>query len=126
MAPRHGQPSQGDVAPPPGRAAIGTGTARLLPRSVVRARSSAEGGPMPDQRTFEVVAARLASYLPPGATEAECAIPVAAIGDWLRAAGAPPLPPEARERAWWADLGERRDYPALPDAAWRVERIDWE
>jgi hypothetical protein len=81
---------------------------------------------MSRERIVEVVAAHLAPHLPPGAIEAECTIPVAEIGDWLREEGAPDLPPDAREPAWWDSLSERRDYPALPDAAWRVERIDWE
>ncbi len=81
---------------------------------------------MSDQRIVEIVAERLATYLPPGAVETECAIPIAEIDGWLRDAGTPPLPPEARERAWWGGLAARRDYPGLPDAAWRVERIDWE
>jgi hypothetical protein len=81
---------------------------------------------MSQDRIAEVVAARLAPYLPPGATEAECTIPAAEIADWLGDEGAPPLPPDARDPAWWSALAERRDYPALPDAAWRVERIDWE
>jgi hypothetical protein len=81
---------------------------------------------MAQEHIMEIVAAHLAAHLPPGATEAECAIPVAAIGDWLRDEGAPDLPTEAQDPAWWASLSERRDYPQLPDGAWRVDRIDWE
>jgi hypothetical protein len=81
---------------------------------------------MSQQRIFEVVAAHLAAYLPPGATETECTIAVSELDDWLRGDGAPALPPDAREPAWWDGLRERRDYPALPVAAWRVDRVDWE
>jgi hypothetical protein len=81
---------------------------------------------MSGQATFEIVASHLAAYLPPGAVEAECTIPVEEIQGWLRDDGASPLPPEARERSWWDALRRRHDYAALPDAGWRVERIDWE
>ena len=63
---------------------------------------------MAQQEVFATVGAHLAAYLPPGATETTCTIPVAEVADWLREAGAPALPPEARE------------------VAWRVERTDWD
>ncbi|HEY8602252.1 MAG TPA: hypothetical protein VIL85_27750 [Thermomicrobiales bacterium] len=81
---------------------------------------------MTQQEPLAIVAARLAAYLPPGADEAECTIPVDEINGWLAAADAPPLPAAAQEQAWWDGLHRRRDYPALPNARWRVERIDWD
>jgi hypothetical protein len=81
---------------------------------------------MAHQGIVAVVAGQLAAYLPPGAAEAECTIPIATIDGWLVATGAAPLPPDARDPGWWADLRSLHDYPALPAAGWRVERIDWE
>ena len=81
---------------------------------------------MSREHPLAIVARRLAAYLPPGAVETECTLPVATLDDWLREAGAPPLPPEARSGGWWADLHRHDPHPGLPGGGWRVERLDWE
>ena len=64
---------------------------------------------MSREHPLAIVARRLAAYLPPGAVETECTLPVATLDDWFREAGAPSLPPEARAGA--AAGGVRADEP---------------
>ena len=81
---------------------------------------------MTDERAQATIAEHLTPYLPVGALEAECTIPVAQLDAWLADAGLPPLPLAAREPAWWAGLAAQHPLRGLAEAAWRAERVDWD
>lgn len=74
----------------------------------------------------ETIAKCLARCLSAGATKAERRFPVAELNACLKEAGLPHLSPDARELAWWAGLAAQHPYPDRPEAAWRVERVEWD